>query len=163
MINSLTSVTLVDFIQRLRPNASLSEASQLRLARVLSFAYGLLVMVLAFLVPYVSQTLLEASNSIIGLVGGPLLGLFALGIFVPRATARGAFWGWLIGFALLIPVCFASTVSFLWYALIGCVVTTGVGYLVSRLEPPPPRVQVDGLTWFTRESGEPAPVAESHV
>ncbi len=87
-INSLTSVTLIDFYQRLWRRPVVSEVSQVRLARGLSVAYGALVIVLAFLVQHLG-TLLEASNSVIGLVGGPLLGLFLLGILVPRATARG--------------------------------------------------------------------------
>ena len=80
-LNSLTSASLVDFYQRLWRQADLSERAQLRLARILTLGYGALVIVLAFLVQHLG-TLLEASNSVIGLVGGPLLGLFFLGMLI---------------------------------------------------------------------------------
>src|SRR5262249_7108741 len=83
-INSLTSASLVDFYQRLWRNPDLSEVSQLRLARRLTLFYGAAVIGLAFQVQRLG-TLLEASNSVIGLIGGPLLGLFFLGILVRRA------------------------------------------------------------------------------
>lgn len=154
-INSLTSASLVDFYQRLWPGADLSETSQLRLARRMTIIYGALVIALAFLVQHLG-TLLEASNAVIGLVGGPLLGLFLLGILSRRATARGALIGWLAGVALLLPIGFASEVSFLWYAMIGCLATMAVGYLASLFEPPPSRERLAGLTWETR-SDDPDP------
>ncbi len=145
-INSLTSSTLVDFYQRLWPKADLSEQHQLRLARRLTIGYGTIVIVFAFLVQFLGP-LLEVSNSVIGLVGGPLLGLFLLGILVKRATSRGALLGWLAGVAVLVPICFATKVSFLWYAMIGCLVTMLAGTLLSLLEPPPGPEQTQGLTW----------------
>ncbi len=152
-INSLTSASLIDFYQRLWKNPDLSDQTQLRLARRLTIIYGLLVVLLAFFVKRLG-TLLEASNSIISLVGGPLLGLFLLGILVPRATARGALFGWGAGVAVLLPICFATQVSFLWYAMIGCLVTIATGSLVSLLEPPPAFEQIDNLTWSTLKAEE---------
>jgi sodium-coupled monocarboxylate transporter 8/12 len=148
-INSLTSASLVDFVQRLGKNPHRSEAGQLRLARRLTIAYGAIVIGLAFLVPYFGS-LLEASNSVIGLVGGPLLGLFLLGILVPRSTARGALAGWITGVAVLVPICFGTRVSFLWYAMIGCLTTIASGTLVSLLEPAPSPRQLADLTWAGR-------------
>ncbi len=137
-INSLTTASLIDFYQRLGKRPDLSEASQLRLARRMTVGYGALVIALAFLVQHLG-TLLEASNSVIGLVGGPMLGLFFLGILVKRATARGALIGWIAGVGVLLPVCFASRISFLWYAMIGCLATMAVGYAASLFEKCPGR------------------------
>jgi len=186
-INSLTSASLVDFYQRLWKRPNLSEHHQLNIARWLTFAYGALVIVLAFLVQHLG-TLLEATNKVIGLVGGPLVGLFFLGILVKRATARGALIGWMAGVAVLLVVALGAgigvalvkwtgppppfcpstpitllrapgawlqiaaitNISFLWYAMIGCLVTMIVGYLVSLLEPAPNAKQLAGLTWSTR-------------
>lgn len=157
-INSLTSATLIDFYQRLWPKADFSEASQLRLAKRMTIVYGALVIVLAFLVQHLG-TLLEASNVVIGLVGGPLLGLFLLGILVKRTTARGALVGWIAGVVVLLPIGFASQVSFLWYAQIGCLTTMVIGYLASLFEPPPSIERLAGLTWETRAE-KPAPDRE---
>jgi sodium-coupled monocarboxylate transporter 8/12 len=130
-INALTTATLVDFRQRLSHKPT-TEKQQLKLARLLTLAYGALVIVLAFGVSKLGA-LIEASNKAIGLVGGPLLGLFLLGMLVKRATAWGTVIGWAAGVAAVIPVCFYSKTSFLWYGVVGCVVTVLVGWLASLL------------------------------
>ena len=94
--------------------------------------YGALVILLAFGVSKLGA-LIEASNKAIGRVGGPLLGLFLLGMLVKRATAWGTVIGWAAGVAAVIPVCFYSKTSFLWYGVVGCVVTVLVGWLASLL------------------------------
>jgi sodium-coupled monocarboxylate transporter 8/12 len=133
-INALTTATLVDFHQRGWRKSSDPEGVQLSLARWLTLLYGALVIGLAFVVSRLGP-LLEASNKAIGLVGGPLLGLFLLGILVRSANTLGAVAGWLVGVLVLIPVCFRTQVSFLWYGVIGCGMTLLIGWGVSRLWP----------------------------
>jgi sodium-coupled monocarboxylate transporter 8/12 len=145
-INSLTSASLVDFYQRLWRNPDLSEKNQLRLARTLTFAYGAIVILLAFLVERLG-TLLEATNKVISLIGGPLIGLFLLGMLFRRSTARGALIGWLTGLAATAWVCFGTKISFMWFAATGCLVTLIVGYIASCFGRPPTDKQLDGLTW----------------
>jgi sodium-coupled monocarboxylate transporter 8/12 len=152
-INSLTSASLVDFYQRLWRKPDLSEHTQLRIARGLTFAYGALVIVLAFLVQRLG-TLLEATNKVIGLIGGPLIGLFLLGMLTRRATARGALIGWIGGLLLTLWVCFGTRISFLWYAATGCLGTMAIGYMVSCFDRAPAPKQLAGLTWSERESAE---------
>jgi sodium-coupled monocarboxylate transporter 8/12 len=142
-INSLTAVTLVDLYQRLR-RSDASPEHQLRLAKWLTLFYGALILVLAFVVEKMGS-LVEASNKAIGLVGGPLLGLFLLGMFSRRANDRGALIGWVAGVAVLLPVCFCTQTSFLWYAMEGCLATLVVGQLASYLMAPPAPVQLEGL------------------
>jgi sodium-coupled monocarboxylate transporter 8/12 len=151
-INALTTATLVDFHQRLwRPKPD--STRQLRLARYLTLFYGTLVLVLAFIVDKLG-TLLEASNKAIGLVGGPLLGLFLLGMLLRRANAKGAVIGWVAGVAVLLPVCFATKVSFLWFAMIGCLTTMAVGWTASLFMSPPTTKQLHGLTFSSRYVSE---------
>lgn len=152
-INSLTSASLVDFYQRLWRNPDLSERSQLRIARGLTFAYGALVIVLAFLVQRLG-TLLEATNKVIGLIGGPLIGLFLLGMLTRRATARGAMIGWIGGLLITLWVCFGTKISFLWYAATGCISTLLIGYVVSYFGRAPDPKQLAGLTWTEQEPAE---------
>lgn len=157
-INSLTSATAVDFCQRFRKgDQTVSDAGQLRLARLLTLAYGTLVIVLAFQVQNLG-TLLEASNKVMGLVGGPVLGLFLLGMLFKRTNAPGAVIGWLAGVGVLIPVCFHSDVSFLWYTLIGLIATLLAGWSTSWLFPPPLARQLNDLNRSNMQHDEPADV-----
>jgi hypothetical protein len=153
-INALTTATLVDFRQRLSRKPPTSEAQQLRLARYLTIAYGALVIVLAFGVSMLGS-LIEASNKVIGLVGGPLLGLFLLGMLSKRTNAPGAAMGWVAGVGTLVPVCFFSNVSFLWYTLFGLAATMVVGWGASWLFPPPQPKSLDGLVWESRYQEAP--------
>jgi len=130
-LNALTTATTVDFRQRLS-RKQLSEEQQLRLARRFTVAYGALVILLAFGVSKLGA-LIEASNKAIGLVGGPLLGLFFLGMLIRKATSWGAIIGWAAGVAAVIPVAFATKTSFLWYGVVGCLVTLFVGWIASLL------------------------------
>jgi len=158
-INSMTSATIVDFYQRLSASGrEASEEKQLALSKWLTLIYGGLVIVLAFQVSKLGP-LLEASNKVIGLVGGPLLGLFLLGMLSRRANTPGAVIGWVTGVLVVIPVCFASNISFLWYTLIGLIATFGAGWLVSWLFPAPELRQTDGLVW--RDIKERARLADA--
>jgi Na+/proline symporter len=73
-----------------------------------------------------------------------------------RANAPGAVIGWIAGVLVLLKVAFASPISFLWYAVIGFFITTGVGWAASWLFPAPPPQKLDSLTWETRnqEAGD---------
>jgi sodium-coupled monocarboxylate transporter 8/12 len=141
-INALTTATLVDFHQRLWRGSNNPEEVKLSLARWLTLGYGVLVIVLAFVVEKLGS-LLEASNKAIGLVGGPLLGLFLLGILVKRANTLGAVVGWAAGVAVLVPVCFHTQTSFMWYGVVGCAVTVLIGTAASLFWPPPGRRQLE--------------------
>jgi sodium-coupled monocarboxylate transporter 8/12 len=137
-VNSLTSATICDFYQTLAPPASLPERRLLRLARGCTLLYGALVTALAFAVSVMRGNLVESVNGVIALVGGPLLGLFLLGIFARRVTTRGALCGALAGFLLVLVLFIQSqrdrpVVSFLWITLIGCSVTMLVGLAVNAL------------------------------
>ncbi|KAM6082309.1 sodium-dependent multivitamin transporter [Chlamydotis macqueenii] len=95
--NSLATVTMEDLV---RPHCpGLSESRATLLSKLLALGYGLLCLGMA----YVSSMLgpvLQAAISIFGMVGGPLLGLFCLGMFFPCANATGAVVGLLAGLAM---------------------------------------------------------------
>ncbi|XP_075810290.1 sodium-coupled monocarboxylate transporter 1 [Microtus pennsylvanicus] len=96
-INALAAVTVEDLV---RPHfKSLSEKSLSWISQGMSVLYGALCIGMAA-VASLMGALLQAALSIFGMVGGPLLGLFSLGILVPFANSIGAFTGLLAGFAI---------------------------------------------------------------
>ncbi len=141
-LNSLASATVVDFKQRLSKAPEGSATQQVRNARWITVAYGVMVMGFAFAVSAMPGNLVESVNTVIGLIGGPLLGLFFLGMFTQRATTRGALVGCLSGFGTLLSLYLyqsgfftpekpAPLISFVWFSLLGCSVTMAVGLLTS--------------------------------
>jgi hypothetical protein len=55
---------------------------------------------------------------------------------------------------ILVPVCFYSDVSFLWYALIGLLATLGAGWSASWLFPPPDPRHLKDLTFSEHTATE---------
>ena len=90
-LNSLSTATCMDFIQRLRRLRSNSEDLTLGSARWITLAWGIFVTLAAIGVYFAHMgSLLETAAAIIGFFSGPLLGMFLLGIFTMRANSLGA-------------------------------------------------------------------------
>ena len=128
-VNSLTSATLCDFYQTLEKK-KVSEEAQVRRARWWTLIYGIIVTLFAFVISQFRTNLVESINTIIGVVGGPMVGLFFLGMFTKKPDQRGAIIGTLVGFAS--SLFFSSIVSFLWITMFSSIVTLIVGCLTSR-------------------------------
>ncbi|XP_057678237.1 solute carrier family 5 member 6a isoform X2 [Corythoichthys intestinalis] len=95
--NSLATVTMEDLIKPHFPNMNESKATLL--SKGLALAYGLVCLAMAYLAS-VMGSVLQAALSIFGMVGGPLLGLFCLGMFFPWANSIGALVGLAAGLAM---------------------------------------------------------------
>jgi SSS family solute:Na+ symporter len=103
---------------------------------------------MAFFVEDIASTVLEAINKIGSLANGPVLAVFALGIFTKRANGTGAITGLLSGFAFNL-VCwqFLPKLSWLWWNVFGFVTSVAIGYGVSCLIRSPKIANLNGLTW----------------
>ncbi|NWI16565.1 SC5A8 protein, partial [Crypturellus soui] len=100
-INALAAVTVEDFI---RPHfSSLSEKKLSWLSMGMSLFYGIVCIAMAALAS-VMGALLQAALSIFGMIGGPLLGMFTLGILFSFANEIGAFVGLISGFIVTLWV-----------------------------------------------------------
>ncbi|XP_019060191.1 sodium-dependent multivitamin transporter isoform X1 [Fukomys damarensis] len=106
--NSLATVTMEDLIQPWFPE--FCETRAIVLSRSLAFGYGLLCLGMAYISSQMGP-LLQAAISIFGMVGGPLLGLFCLGMFFPCANPPGAIVGLLAGLIMAFWVGIGSIVT----------------------------------------------------
>jgi sodium-dependent multivitamin transporter 6 len=106
--NSLATVTMEDLIQPWFPE--FSETRAIMLSRSLAFGYGLLCLGMAFISSHMGPVL-QAAISIFGMVGGPLLGLFCLGMFFPCANPPGAIVGLLAGLIMAFWIGIGSIVT----------------------------------------------------
>jgi Na+/proline symporter len=59
-----------------------------------------------------------------------MLGVFVLAFFVKRCTSTGAFFGVLAGEAAIFTTA-RFTQAFLWYNVVGCLVTIAVAWILS--------------------------------
>lgn len=95
-VNSLSAVTVEDFIKpnhQKKKGENIDEAAATRLSKWLAFWYGVVCIILALVCKFLDKTVVRLCTSVFGAVGGPLLGLFTLGIMFPKVNSIGAIAG----------------------------------------------------------------------
>ncbi|XP_076328094.1 sodium-coupled monocarboxylate transporter 2-like [Tachypleus tridentatus] len=105
-VNSLAAVTLEDLIKTYIKH-DLSEVWATRLIKILALVYGAITIVLVVVARKLGNVL-QAALSIRGMIGGPLLGLFTLGMFFPWSNSKGAGGGLLCGLAISFCIGFGA-------------------------------------------------------
>jgi SSS family transporter len=146
-INSMTTVTTVDFYQRLVHRDG-HKSKMVLVGRLGTVGWGALA-TLAALYANRLGSLANAFNVINSFLGGPILGIFLLGMLSRRAKGTAVIVGGVAGLITVIIVSLTTPVSFYYLSLVGLLVTLAVGYLASligpRLDPEQLRGLVRGL------------------
>uniref|UniRef100_A0A6I8P3P5 Solute carrier family 5 member 12 n=1 Tax=Ornithorhynchus anatinus TaxID=9258 RepID=A0A6I8P3P5_ORNAN len=96
-INALATVTFEDFVRTCFPN--LSDKLSTWISKGLCVIFGVICTSMAVAASLMGGVV-QAALSIHGMCGGPMLGLFTLGIVFPFASWKGALGGLLIGISL---------------------------------------------------------------
>lgn len=135
-LNSLSSSSMMDFYLRFRPQTS--EAARLRLARLATVGWALVLFGLAVLALHRVGRVVEVGLQIASVAYGALLGVFLLGVLTRRANQPGSLVGMICGLAMEIYLWGWSHVAFTWWVAIGTCVTFGIGYLFSLAFSPAP-------------------------
>jgi SSS family solute:Na+ symporter len=144
VINSLSAVTMEDFVKRCGWVSFESDHAEIRWSKALTAVWGTLAILLAFWVDDIATTVLVAVNKLGSLINGPLLAVFVLGLLTRRASGPGVRYGFVAGFLVNLALWLgAPAVSWLWWNVIGFVVALLVGSLVV----PADRVQIHGAIW----------------
>src|SRR5882762_4494315 len=142
-INALTTATTVDFYKRLlRPNCS--DADAVFVGRIGTVAWGMLATVAAIFVGRLGP-IINAFNLINSFLGGPILGIFLLGMLTRRARGTAAISGAVVGLATVTMLEWKTEISFFYYAIVGSLVTLGTGWLVGYLQPARDESALGGL------------------
>jgi solute:Na+ symporter, SSS family len=128
-LNSLSSSSMMDFY--LRGNRGISEQRKMRISRVSTLLWALILFGLAVLSLHKVGRVVEVGLQIASVAYGSLLGVFLLGVLTKRANQSGAMVGMLCGFVTELYLWLRTPVPWTWYVAIGTVVTFGVGYLSS--------------------------------
>ena len=147
-LNSLSACYTMDLIKRFRPN--LAEAYYVKTAKMVILIAGIFASAAAlYMVKTNQDELLQTFQSIMGLFGAPIAGVFLLGMFTTKGNATGAFWGTLI-VAIAMYFIQQSGLTFLYFGMIGVLGSLGLGYLISSLVDG--KKEVAGLTVHTQDN-----------
>lgn len=155
-LNALTTVSVVDWYQRLQGNKH-SEAHYLKSSRGVTVMWGVLATISA-LVLGETRSIIELINQIGSYFYGSILGVFILLLWVKKANGTGAITGLISGmlavftfdrlfynattgdYAFFLPWTeladgYSKAIEFLWLNPLGAAVVVVVGYVVSRAFP----------------------------
>lgn len=153
-LHSLATCMTVDFYQRYsRPEPS--QARSLRVAQVLIVVWGTLGIFSAFYVASTGEALLPFLIKYTTMFLGPLLGIFLMGVLLPRVNATGAFYGTIAAAILLAAGSGFGWLSFpgIWQSAVTAPVAVILGLLISLVGAKPPQRSLQGLTlWDARGS-----------
>jgi solute:Na+ symporter, SSS family len=130
-LNSLASTSVIDFYLRSRPQ--IDERRRLRLSRLATLIWALVLFGLAVLSLHKIGRVVEVGLQIASVAYGALLGVFLLGVLTRRANQSGAAVGMVFGLIAELYIWRWTAVPWTWYVLIGTVVTFAVGYSASVL------------------------------
>lgn len=95
-MGSLACVCITDFVRpsyKFLKEKDLKENSAALITKLLALCFGLTSIGLAYLCKFLGSTILQLALSILGLLGGPILGVISLGMFIPSANWFGALTG----------------------------------------------------------------------
>ncbi|MEX0288944.1 MAG: sodium:solute symporter [Flavobacteriaceae bacterium] len=149
-VNSLSAVTLEDFIKRFKTD--LSDKQYVRYSRMLSIFWGLVCLFFAFFAGNIEGTVIEVINKISSIFYGPILAAFILGLLVPRTHAVGANIGIVVGVLFNMYLwLYVPDVFWFWWNAIGCVVTMVIAFIVSILLPGKPKKGIDTSFFFAKK------------
>ena len=129
-LNSLATVTVIDHYRRYLFRNRTDKHYQ-RAAKISTAFWGVYATVFASFGGQLGS-LIEAVNVVGSLFYGSMLGVFVLAFSPWRVNGFGAFSGMIAGLAAVAWTASYTEVTFLWYNLIGCVVTVAVGLALGR-------------------------------
>jgi SSS family transporter len=130
-LNSLSSTSIMDFYLQRHPQ--IDEARKIRLSRIATLLWAVLLFGLAVLSLNKVGRVIEVGLQIASVAYGALLGVFLLGVLTKRANQTGAIVGMLCGFIAELYIWLGTRVPWTWYVAIGTVITFAVGYAASLM------------------------------
>lgn len=128
-LNALATATTIDFYKRLYKREA-TDGHYVWVGRISTFIWGIFACIVAVYATNLGS-LIEVVNKFGSFFYGSLLGVFVLAFVVKRARARGAFFGLLFGITSVWIASEYTKIEFLWFNVIGCVVTVAAGYIIS--------------------------------
>ena len=132
-INALGSTTTVDLYRRLvRPDAG--ERHYVRVSKALTALWGCVAIGFALFAGLV-ENLIEAVNILGSLFYGTILGLFLTAFLLKRVRGTAVFLAAIGAEAAVIALYLTTSIGYLWFNVIGCVLVLLLGALLQSVLP----------------------------
>lgn len=128
-LNSLSSSSVIDFW--LRRSSNVDDRQRLRLSRMATLLWALVLFGLAVLSLHYVGRVVEVGLQIASIAYGALLGVFLLGVLTRRANQTGASLGMLCGLVAELYLWRRTSIPWTWWVMMGTLVTFAVGYMTS--------------------------------
>jgi SSS family transporter len=143
-INSLSTVLVKDFLVRF--GVSNRAERELSHAYWVTLAFGVLITLTAFFVGQLGS-IVAIIGKLQGFFMGPICALFFLGVISKQANSAGVILGGLAGLLATLWVANFTSISWLWWIVVGFGVSMILGLIFSRLltKPKPDLVNVEGV------------------
>ncbi|MCG6921752.1 MAG: sodium:solute symporter [Acidobacteria bacterium] len=133
-LNSSATAAANDFYRPLFGHGR-SSGHLLQVTRAFTVVFALVQIAVAISGQWMSRTVVENVLTIAGFTTGITLGVFLLGLFVPRTSQRAALTGFGLGLLIMTVIAFATPLAWPWYTVAGSTATFLLGLAASRVWP----------------------------
>ena len=142
--NSLSAVTVTDFVMKFKPEIAQHPLKMLRLSKLITLSWGIFTAGGAYFVAKSSSTVIEIVNMIGSAFSGPILAAFLGGILFRSITGRGVITGIITGTVLNFFLGqYVPSISWLWWGPIGFCTTLSISLVYSKIATPATRISED--------------------
>lgn len=141
-LNALGSASIVDFYKPVLKRKA-SEEHYLVASKVFTIAWGFVSITFALCLS-LAENLIQAVNIVGALFYPVMLSLFVVGFFMRGIRGTAVFWGGLVAQVVVLVLFFTvpdSTLSYLWYNVIGCITCICVSAMIQQVVKSPPTPQ----------------------
>ena len=133
VINSLSAVSMEDFVKGTSWGNTLSDQQELWLCRCFTIIWGGMAVLGSFWVGDIASTVIVAVNKIGSVTNGPVLAVFLIGLLSRKTTGTGVVLGFFVGIFVNIALWqLAPNVSWLWWNVFGFAGTFLTALLVAQ-------------------------------
>lgn len=145
-LNSLSAVTLRDFIQ---PYRQLNARQALRYGKFITVFWGVVITGFAFVVGNIADTIIESINKIGSAFYGPILAAFLAGVLSSRTTSAGVLSGVLAGVGCNLYLWLMQPQIFwMWWNLTGLAVALIITLSISQFTNAPVSEHIQQYTLY---------------
>ena len=132
-LNSLASTSLIDIYKRMI-NKNADDKHYLNFSKLATIGWGIYAIAFALLASELGS-LIEAVNILGSLFYGTILGIFLVAFYTKKISGNSVFISAIIAEAVVICSFFFTSIPFLWYNVIGCVIVVVLSFIFNPLLP----------------------------